>query len=179
MSKKRIGIYGGSFDPPHHGHIHCAVALKERESLDEVWVIPCHKHPTKSENAPMKDRVMMTQLAFENIPGCVVLDVEDSSPSFTVETLEKLMQQNEEFREAERFLLLGSDLAEEIFSWKKYEVIEQLVRPLVLSRSERDDCMLSSTLVRSWISRNVYVEHLLPRKVLEYIRTHALYRKRK
>ena len=72
--KERIAIFGGTFDPPHFGHIYCILQAKERYALDEVWVIPAHANPIKSTQTSATDRFRMAQLAFENLENCYVLD---------------------------------------------------------------------------------------------------------
>jgi nicotinate-nucleotide adenylyltransferase len=69
----RIGIFGGSFDPPHHGHIHLVVSLMEAHDLDQVLIIPARANPLKETVASAEQRLQMARLAFDGIPRCTVL----------------------------------------------------------------------------------------------------------
>src|SRR5204862_4879143 len=94
MGKKIIGIFGGTFDPIHFGHINLALEMKEQHHLDEVWFIPAKVNPFKLEKKlqPMGRRHKMVELGIEDIPGFKVYDVESQrqGPSFTVDTLRQL-----------------------------------------------------------------------------------------
>jgi len=171
--KERIAIFGGTFDPPHFGHIHCILQAKERYALDEVWVIPAHANPLKSTETSAIDRFRMAQLAFENLENCCVLDLEIQrpAPSYTIETLEWLMEHDQKFYDAERFLILGRGVQFDL--WKDKERIEQLLQPIMID--EAGNFLVSSTLVREWLQKKISIGHLIPSSVLTYIVEHNLY----
>ena len=94
----KIGVYGGSFNPPHLGHVRAAQACKQALGLDRVLVIPAsippHKQLTSSSASP-EERLALTRLAFENLPGFEVLDLEirREGKSYTVDTIRELKAQ--------------------------------------------------------------------------------------
>ncbi len=197
---KRVAILGGSFDPPHYGHIHLALAFQDLYKFDKVWIVPNYANPLKEAVASASDRLFMTRLAFERVPYCKVLDVEVSrkKPSFTVDTLEFLLHTDIEFQSAERFLLIASDVARSFGSWKNIDRVLEIAQPIVAASNPYQEIEgisqksaklvesgwtvfeginLSSTLVRSRLFSKKYVGHLIPREVEEYIIKHNLYNK--
>ena len=94
----KIGVYGGSFNPPHLGHVRAARACKEALGLDRVLVIPASIPPHKqmaSGSATAMERLKLTQLAFSQLPGFEVLDMElrREGKSYTVDTIRALKEQ--------------------------------------------------------------------------------------
>jgi len=197
---KRVAILGGSFDPPHHGHIHVALAFQDLYKFDEVWIVPNYANPLKEAVASASDRLDMTRLAFTGVPYCKVLDVEvlRKEPSFTVDTLEFLLETDPEFQSAERFLLIASGVARSFGSWKNIDRVIEIAKPVVAAGSPYKEIPglsqksakaveggwtvfeginLSSTLVRSWLFSKKYISHLIPKEVEEYITEHNLYKK--
>jgi len=195
---KKVAILGGSFDPPHHGHIHLALFSQKLCNFDQVWVVPNYANPLKKGTASPEDRRAMTHLAFDAIPGCRVLDVEvdRKTLSYTVDTLEYLLQSNAEFQAAERYLLVASGVARSFAEWKDIDRVIEIARPVIAAGSPYrkisgltketeaivrdgwtifDGMNMSSTVVRQWLSCGRYVGHLVPHEVEKYIRTHNLY----
>ncbi len=196
----KIAVFGGSFDPPHYGHTHLMVALREAYHLDEVMVIPAQCNPFKPAVASAEHRLAMCHLHFDDVPGCSVVDCEVRRPlaSYTIDTLHWLMEYCEGFRDAERFLLLGSDLIPSLPSWKEIEEVIAIARPLVAARGEIAPSSLaglsptllqavcdgwtqtgrfdiSSTEVRARLCQGLYVEHLVRQGVSQYIQQQHLY----
>jgi len=141
----------------------------------------------------------MTRLAFAHVPNCKVLDVEISRKgvSYTVETLEYLLETDPVFQSAARFLLIASGVARSFGSWKDIDRVVEIAQPVVAAGRPYQEIQgvsqkvnerleqgwtifngmnLSSTLVRSWLFRGQYVDHLIPRDVEEYIIEHGLYK---
>ena len=198
INRGKIGVFGGSFDPPHNGHIHLVLSLMEAHHLDEVLIVPSHVNPLKEPVATSEQRLQMTRLAFDGIPGCTVLDHEcrRSSPSYTIDTLHNLLESSSSFREKERFLLLGADVVPSLPYWKNIEGIFAIAHPLIAARGAFDPSHkilgnldehisagwtdtglfdISSTNVRKRLHQKLYVDHLISPKVLEYIRFMHLY----
>lgn len=189
--KRRIGFFGGTFDPPHHGHVHLIVSLQEKHDLDEVWIVPAQQNPLKKPVCSAFHRFRMSELAFTPIPGCFVLDVETfhEGPSYTTETVRTLIDSFPVFRNASRFLLLGADIIDTLRVWKDIDGLLSLVQPLVAARGvcDVDDPLvrsgwtdtgmldISSTDVRQRIEKGLYVDHLIPAPVLSYIQQNRLY----
>lgn len=131
----RIGVLGGSFDPPHIGHLWIAEAARESLDLDEVRWIPAAVSPLKPEGPTATDeqRLQMLRLA---VSGCESYEVDDrelrrGSVSYTTDTLVELRQ---EFPEAEFFLIMGSDSLATIQQWHEPERLLQLATLAVVQR---------------------------------------------
>ncbi|MGE0002680.1 MAG: nicotinate-nucleotide adenylyltransferase [Fimbriimonadaceae bacterium] len=193
----RSGILGGSFDPPHAGHIALAQTAKIELSLDEVLLVPASRNPHK-EAAPRasgRDRLRMCSLAVEDEPGLAVCDIEvvRGGYSYTVDTLEDL----QEVRSADYWCILGADAVEGFMTWKEPHRILRLARLAVAAREGQDVVALvaewdpadrarvdticlpgipvSSSKVRDQLLRPVPGTIPVPAKVLDYIRERGLY----
>lgn len=131
----RLGIYGGSFDPVHYGHLIFADSAREALALDEVWLIPAYAPPHKQgrELASPKERVEMLQLAVGGTPWLRVstLELDRGGVSYTVDTLETL---SAEHPGAELFFLMGGDSLRDLLTWKNPARICELAIPVVFRR---------------------------------------------
>lgn len=197
-----IGIYGGTFDPIHFGHLNLALHLMEFHSLKEVWFCPARINPHKLDkiSSDVEWRLEMVSLAIEQIPQFKLLDYEarQEGPSYTINTLRYLYENEKNSPNPRTFnLLLGDDVLEGILTWKETEEVFKLAPPLIGCRQwnctwEGSDPInqairngmtptpimeISSTAIRQRISRGLYCGHLVPEKVLDYIKRHQLYLK--
>ncbi len=189
MSKKKIGVFGGSFDPIHFGHLNLALELLEIHRLDQVLFIPAYCSPFKRNKPPEakpEDRVAMLELAIEKIPQFEIstIEIERQGPSFTVETLRALHSE-----QANLHLLLSEDALPRFKEWKEASEILKLAPPLIGSRGKVPPhsglprkCFtltrimeISSTDVRERLKNKLYCGHLVPAKTLDYIHKHRLY----
>jgi nicotinate-nucleotide adenylyltransferase len=133
---RRIGVFGGAFDPPHHGHTALAQAALQHLDLDLLLVVPTGTAWHKSR--PLSDaqhRLAMSALAFGDIPqtrvdGC---EIARSGPSYTVDTLRDLRQA---YPDAGFFLLMGQDQAQHLGSWSRAEDLPQLATLCVAGRTD-------------------------------------------
>ena len=198
----RLGIYGGSFDPVHYGHLLLAETCREQSCLDRVLFMPNavspHKvHATTSPEA----RVEMLKLALGGHPAMHVstLEVERGGISYTVDTLTRLQQ---EYPNDKLFFLMGADSLEDLPTWREPERICQLAVPLVVRRAgsaepdigklahlvdaerlgEIRQCQvtmpvveLSSTDIRQRVAVEQSIRYRMPRGVEMYIRANGLY----
>lgn len=132
MKKKKIGVYGGTFDPIHLGHIHLAQNLMEAHGLDEVWFCPAYQSPFKAESAatPPEKRYRMTELGVEAIPNFKVIDTEikHPGPSYTVDTLRTLTKK---YPDHQFYLLLGNDTARHFMDWKDPRGIIEMAKLII------------------------------------------------
>jgi nicotinate-nucleotide adenylyltransferase len=197
---ERIGILGGTFDPPHIGHLWLGEAAREILNLDKVLFLPAGQPPHKSDDpvTAVQHRLTMTKLAIEDNPFFEIdtSDLERPSPHYT-STLIPLIRHK--YPQAELWLLIGSDSLRDLPQWHQPEsVITQcrlatLPRPGVtvdwvwLSLSvpgvdEITDMLdgptidVSSTAIRRWTALGRRANYLLPQPVLDYIDQHQLYR---
>ncbi|MEE2934890.1 MAG: nicotinate-nucleotide adenylyltransferase [Planctomycetota bacterium] len=132
---KKMGVFGGSFDPIHFGHLWIAEAAKEDLGLDEIRWIPAAQSPLKS-NQPLasgEDRMAMIRLALSDCVGHVIDDreVRRGDVSYTVETLLEL---KDEYPDTTLWLLIGSDSLHSIPEWREPERLLQLARLAVVQR---------------------------------------------
>lgn len=131
----RVGIFGGSFDPVHSGHLFLAERARERVGLDEVWFVPCQISPHKGHRPPSMGgkRLRWLELATEGLEWARVLDIElrREGPSFSYETLAEL---DREYPEHEWFWIMGGDQWRLLGSWARPDLLAELATFLVLAR---------------------------------------------
>lgn len=199
MSKK-VGFFGGSFDPIHLGHLNIAIELAERHKLDEVYICPTSQSPFKKSQPPIaskEDRRAMVTAAISPLPNFTLLDLElqNSMPCYTVDTIRALIAAN---HKKNYFLLLGEDAIEHFHEWREVEELVKLATPLIGSRATKSFnrkgltpvlsssiekglteipiMEISSTGIRDRLKKGLYCGHLLPAKVWDYIQQHQLYK---
>jgi nicotinate-nucleotide adenylyltransferase len=136
MVKQKIGIYGGSFNPPHKGHTYSAKAAAEQLGLSRLIVVPSGTPPHKRlpDGSPdAAGRLEMARIAFRGIENCEVSDIElnRAGESYTIDTLRALA---EEYPGAEFFLIVGSDMFLTLRQWKDADEILHLATPAVTLR---------------------------------------------
>jgi len=178
----QIGVFGGSFNPPHVGHVlACSFALSAW-NLERVLVVPSFNHPFGKPLVAFEHRVQMLELALRHLGNSVkVSQVEKDlgGVSYTVETLRELTrrQPGQQLR-----LIVGSDILGETAKWYKFEEIEQIAPLLVIPRLGAEaataGCYLpevSSTDIRQQLRDRTSAGVALPHLVREYIQQHQLY----
>lgn len=135
MSDLRIAFYGGSFDPPHSGHMAIAEALLKQFRLDEFTFVPAFHAPHKKGRTPTPayDRFAMLCLATQNEPAMSVSRIEIEAPErpYSVETLSKL---TEMLPRAEIFFVMGADSWMDITTWREWETVLSLSNHIVVNR---------------------------------------------
>ena len=137
----RFGLFGGTFNPIHLGHLRAALEVKEGFELHEIFLIPAALPPHKlpGEVADAADRLHMLNLALEDTAGLSVSDVElkRSGPSYTIDTVNHFISVLPE--KSEIFLVMGLDAFLEIDSWKSYEELLVQVPIIVINRPKTDN----------------------------------------
>ncbi|MBI4223847.1 MAG: nicotinate (nicotinamide) nucleotide adenylyltransferase, partial [Deltaproteobacteria bacterium] len=170
MSSERVGLLGGSFNPPHRGHVGMAEWVLSEGKVDQVWVIPCWRHPFAKRLEAFAHRYQMCCLAFQSLgPKVQVLDVEKKlgNESFTYRTVAHLKKENPGKR---FYLLLGADTAREMDSWDRAEELKKEVGVVVIPRGPSSPVPnVSATAVREHLEEGKGLEGLLPKSVMEYI----------
>ncbi|WP_048600363.1 nicotinate-nucleotide adenylyltransferase [Rubeoparvulum massiliense] len=186
---KRIGIFGGTFDPIHLGHLITAEQVLEQMKLDEIWLLPNQIPPHKDgARASSQHRLAMLQLVCEDHPSLRVesYEIERSGPSYTIRTMEGL---HALYPSYQFFFIIGGDMAEYLPQWKEIDQLLQLVQFIAVERPgyEVKRCpyplhvvstipiALSSSMVRERLGTGRSVRYLLPAKVEAYIKEHHLY----
>ncbi len=148
--KKRTGIFGGAFNPVHHGHIQLAKRAMERYGLERMLFLPTASPPHKKRRgmAAFSHRLAMLELALKDCPGCEITAVEGElpGPNFTIDTLEYLRGTQPTGEDA-LYFLIGEDAFLELETWKEYRKVLGEVHCIVLKRS-RDSKHFDSFLHR-------------------------------
>ncbi|MBX3273313.1 MAG: nicotinate (nicotinamide) nucleotide adenylyltransferase [Sandaracinaceae bacterium] len=176
-----IALFGGSFDPPHVGHVLAATWALSTAAIDELVVMPAFDHAFDKPLTPFAHRLRMAELAFAPLRAVTVSDLEArlGGASYTVRTLEHLRQERPD---ASWRLLVGTDLVTQIPRWHEGHRIPSLAGLVVVGRGgfergEEDLHMpeVSSSEVRRRLRAGEPAEALVPREVLGYIAEHGLY----
>ncbi len=194
--KKKIGLYFGTFNPIHVGHLIIANHMVEFSNLDEIWMVVTPHNPLKKKKTLLDDRQRfeMVYRATSAYPKLKPSDIEFSlsQPNYTVNTLVYL---NEKYPKHQFALLMGGDNLKTFHKWKNYDVILEnypiYVYPRVIentSKTQFDNhkniyfidaplMQISSTFIRKSIKEGKNVQPLLPQKVWEYLSEMNFYKK--
>lgn len=200
MKTWRLGVFGGTFDPIHSGHLIAATSVRKALELDLVLFVPTgHSwHKVPGPLAPAMDRLAMVDLALTDYEGFISssVDIDRLGPTYTIDTLTDLQAQwhGEHLDdEAIWFFITGADALADFPSWKEPEAILQraqivgVTRPgftvspgplptghsLVIEASTPD---IASSDIRQRVREGRSIEGLLPTVIADYIQTHGLYR---
>jgi nicotinate-nucleotide adenylyltransferase len=175
-----IALFGGSFDPPHVGHLLAAAYVLATEPVDELWFVPVHQHPfAKPLVASYEHRVALAERLAAQLPRSKVSRAEqESGQARTVDLLEWLHRKYPQTRWS---LVLGTDLEAEKPQWKQFDRVEQLARVIAVRRGGYGEGgvlipEVSSTQVRALLQSGGDVSRLVPRAVLQAIRDAGTYR---
>lgn len=184
---KTIGIFGGTFDPIHNGHLILARDAIEQLSLDEVIFVPAAVSPHKlAQSLTAADiRVEMIRAAIAGEPHLCVdpLELTRPAPSYTVDTVEALRTRDPDARFV---CLIGEDNLARLPGWHRFEKLSAMVQFAVLDRSRLDSAHsyptvrrhidISATDIRNRVARGQSIRYLVPPAVEEIIRQRQLYR---
>lgn len=190
---ERIGIFGGTFDPPHVGHLVVAVNARHALQLDRLLLVVAHDPWQKSgsrEVTPAADRLAMVRAAVADVDGleASAVEIERGGVSFTADTLSAL---HEEDASRELFLVLGSDAAAGLPTWERIDEVRELARIVVVARLGTEDgapppgwswtrietprLEVSSTDLRARIADGRPLDYLLTNAVIDCIEGRRLY----
>lgn len=190
---KKIGIYSGSFNPIHHGHVMLANYLVEFSDLDELWFVVSPQNPLKQKADLLEDkeRLKMVKLAIGDDPRFQVNDIEMhlSLPSYTINTLTALSEQH---HECQFVFICGMDSLQNLPQWREYQKILDNYKLLVFPREGYDGGELrnhpsvtilktpiievSSTFIRDCIRQGQDVRHFMPEKAFKYLEKKGFYK---
>ncbi|MEX1026085.1 MAG: nicotinate (nicotinamide) nucleotide adenylyltransferase [Planctomycetota bacterium] len=201
---RRLGLYGGSFDPPHRCHVEVAERAAAEFELEHVVFVPAARPPHKLERtlASEADRVALLELLIAPLGDRASVwtgELEREGPSFSIDTVQALARETE----AKLFWILGSDNLPGLARWHRVEALLDAARPIVHVRRgdelelawleglsdtarervlagylEVEPCDASSSAVRAAVARGDAVDDVLPAALSEYIEAHGLYRAR-
>ena len=201
--RRRIGVFGGTFDPPHIGHTSAALSAMRKLELDSVLMVVANDPWQKTDQnldlpdfaisavSTPEDRFEMLKRALDEHEGLMADDMEilRGGRTYTIDTVSEL---NDRFPESEFFLLIGSDVAKDFDSWREPQEICRRVNVVVLTRPGTDRSEVeedwnfsfldvpavdvSAKEIRLRVSNGESLEGMVPRSVEEYILTAGLYR---
>ncbi len=195
---ERLGILGGTFDPPHLGHVAAAVAARAQLKLDRVLFVvandPWQKSPVR-DVSPAADRLALVLAAIEGVDGAEVsrIELDRGGPSYTVETVEELaaLAIAGGREPPEQFLIVGADVVDTLSTWHRAQDLAGLVTLVVVARPgarapDEDgpwrveyvpgtSVDVSSSEVRELVARGEPITGLVPESVERCIRRRALY----
>ena len=189
---ERIGLFGGTFDPVHAGHLMVAQTAREEWSLARLFFIPAAQSPFKPERQPTPPaaRLMLLRLALAGKEWCEVDDqeVKRGGVSYTIDTVRAYSNR---FPHAQLFYLIGSDHVSQLPKWREAENLARKVEFLVIPRPGQTEASIpppfrgamlkgfpiqvSSSQIRQRIAKNLPIDHLVPFAVAEAIRNNHLY----
>lgn len=194
MTRTRIGLFGGSFDPVHHGHLILALDVMEKFQLNEIRFIPAAHSPLKSNppKATAEQRLTMLNLALQPYPFFTVdsREIQAGGISYTYQTLQDI---HREEKHADIFLILGADQISQLKNWKHPEILHQLATLIGLARpGEKLQwpefipearrlsfsgrlLQISSTEIRQRTREGRHPEFFLPSPVADFIKRERLY----
>jgi len=183
-----VALYGGSFNPPHIGHQMVGLYVLETAGVDQIWFIPCFKHPFDKALAPFDDRFRMCELAAAALgPRAMVSAIERElgEESRTLRTVRALAARHPEHRFS---LVIGADLVDETDSWYGAEELRRTVPFIVVGRAGSGVASspgaarppvempaVSSTEIRRALGEGKPVRGLVSRAVLDYIYARGLF----
>ena len=200
MGKKRVGIFGGTFDPIHIGHLIVAETIMDEFHLDKVVFIPAAVPPHKLDKqiSPAKHRYMMTMLATCSNPRFQVSDMEmhRQGPSYSRDTLAQLI--DEHGRDTEFYFIVGADSVENLHTWNRIDELLTMCHFIGASRpgcmpdmekfaqrfgplAEKIHCLetpeleISSTEIRHRVGQKRTIRYIVPETVEQYIYKEKLY----
>jgi nicotinate-nucleotide adenylyltransferase len=191
-NRRRIGIFGGTFNPVHTGHLILAQDAMEALRLDEVRFIPCATPPHKPapDLAPARDRLAMLRLALRDHTGFVLddLEIHRGAPSYSVDTLAALRCRQPNAR---YYFIIGADSLPDLPRWYQADRLRKLATFAVVPRPgfplpatprgwrvrvvAGHACEIASRDIRRRVAASKTIRHLVPANVCRYIQRHKLY----
>jgi nicotinate-nucleotide adenylyltransferase len=190
----RLGVFGGTFDPVHNGHVAAAVNARRAFALDHVLIVPARDPWQKQDRelAPADARLAMLDAAMAGIDGVEVsrLELDRPGPTYTADTVEELHKQYGD--STELFLIVGADAASDLATWDRPDVIRDLTTVVIVSRADIDEpgapgpgwrvghvrippLAISSTDLRRRAANGDPLEGLMPAAAIRSLRERGLY----
>lgn len=189
---QRLGLFGGSFDPIHLGHLLVAQAAQEELELDRLFFIPTAQSPFKPDGAvtPAAARVCLLRLALAGVTWCDIdeQEIQRGGVSYTIDTLRDYARR---FPGAELFYLIGADNVPQLAKWREAQELARLAQFVVIPRPGEANSSfpapfrgrdltgfptaISSTQIRARVKAGASIRHLVPDTVAEAIRNNRLY----
>ncbi|MDZ5470911.1 nicotinate-nucleotide adenylyltransferase (plasmid) [Bacillus sp. 31A1R] len=185
---KKIGILGGTFDPPHFGHLLIANEVLESLDLDGIWFLPNQEPPHKKKsNVSNQDRIQMLKKAIEGNEKFQLetMELERPGPSYTYDTVKLLQSKHTDIQ---FYFIIGADMVEYLPKWYKIDELVQLIHFVGVKRPSYNvqtsypilyvdvpEFDISSSMIRNRLKEGKTVRYLLPDTVINYMEAKQLY----
>ncbi|GAA0457325.1 nicotinate-nucleotide adenylyltransferase [Alkalibacillus silvisoli] len=182
---KKIGLFGGTFDPPHIGHLSICHTVLDNLKLDEIWLIPTYQPPhKKGANETFTHRLnMLKRLTNANQIKVSTIESERKGLSYTIDTVRLLKEQ---FPQDEFYFIIGGDMVDFLPKWYAINELKKIIQFVGVARAgshfsdesvikvEMEEVNISSTHIRNQIKAGEKPQGL-PTRVFKYIKEHDLY----
>ena len=195
IEKKKIGLFFGSFNPVHIGHMIIANYMTTQTDLDKVWLVVSPQNPLKPKNTLARDhdRLHLVRMAVDENPNLEASNIEFDlpKPSYTIDTLIHLKEKHPDY---EFVLIMGGDNLRSLHKWKNYEIILRDYPIYVYKRPsyELGDLaahpdihlfdaplmQISASYIRTCLKEGKSVQYLVPEPVFEYLSSSSIYKKK-
>ena len=192
---KKICLFGGTFDPPHIGHLLVAQTIFEAENFDKIVFIPTFKTPQKNNITDIKDRLAMLRMGVTSNPNFEIsdLEIQRGGTSYTIDTVREY-KSDQDYDSRELYYLIGSDSLQTFHTWKEPREILDECQVIVALRpgfrpSDISNWILrkvrfaniprfeiSSSTIRSRWQENKTIRYMVTQPVWEYINDHGIYK---
>lgn len=185
---RKVGILGGTFDPPHLGHLIIAEEVKNVLELDEIWFLPAYEPPHKNEaTADVQNRIQMLTLALKGNSTFKIhpLEINRKGKSYTIDTMKIFKEQ---YPDLDFYFIIGADMVEYLPHWHKIDELVQLVTFVGVKRigytlETTYDILtvdipmvdISSSMIRKRIKEKKSIKYLVPEDVERFIKEKGLY----
>ena len=193
--KKKICLFGGTFDPPHIGHLLVAQTIFEAENFDKIVFIPTFKTPRKNNISDIKDRLAMLRMGVTSNPNFEIsdLEIQRGGTSYTIDTIREY-KSDQDYDSRELYYLIGSDSLQTFHTWKDPREILDECQVIVALRpgfrpSDISNWILrkvrfaniprfeiSSSIIRLRWQENKTIRYMVTQPVWEYINDHGIYK---
>ncbi len=192
--KKKIGLFGGSFNPIHKEHIKLIKKIISKNLIDELWIIPCKNHAFNKKLISAKHRINMIKLAISPLSNfkkrikISKIELKSKGKNYTLKTLKKLQKKYPKFKFS---IVVGSDILYEIHKWYNYKQLLNISEFIIFKRKGYEFINInnlkilakitsslsniSSTKIRQNINKRKPFKNMVPLKIKQYIEKNNLY----
>ena len=175
----RIALFGGSFDPPHLGHVFAAIHARIVGLVDEVWVLPVANHPYGKQLSPWQQRLNLLNAAFADFPFVRIREDEQANPQGHTFSLVESLQQD--YPQHQWILVGGTDTYDDLVNWYRGAELQRIVQVHAVPRRGFDNTstaalpQVASSDIRQRLAQQKSVENMLPARVIELISSNSWY----
>lgn len=178
---KKIGLFGGAFDPPHRGHLAVLQDLCRKDVFDEIWIIPVFSHPYEKKMASYDVRLNLLKLLISEIETNKIIQVNtiekdlSKTPVYTYDTIQGLKKRHPKY---EFTLILGTDTKNDLPNWYRYDDLKNEVSFFFVPRNGFETSpfpKVSSSDIRENLRQSKPIDHLTTPHIAEYLISHHIY----